>query len=41
MTFTGAGVVCLVIAMAAVLLGRGVRDAHTHDRHSGPIPNSE
>ena len=30
MTFTGAGVVCLLVTVVAMLLGYGKRDAHTH-----------
>ncbi len=30
LTFTGAGVVCLLVTVVAMLLGYGKRDAHTH-----------
>jgi MFS transporter, NRE family, putaive nickel resistance protein len=33
-TFTAAGVVCVLITLAAMLHGRGVRGTHTHDRRS-------
>lgn len=32
-TFTAAGVVCLLITVAAKALGRGSRGAHVHDQH--------
>ena len=36
-TFTAAGIVCLLITAAATVLGRGSRGAHLHDRHNGAI----
>ena len=40
-TFTAAGAVCLLITAAAVVLGRGARGAHTHERHNVPVANWE
>ena len=34
LTFTGAGVVCLLVTVTAMLLGYGKREAHTHERFS-------
>lgn len=41
-TFTAAGVVCLLITAAAKALGRGSRSAHVHDRQaaSGSLESS-
>src|SRR5215213_4206778 len=38
MTFTTAGVVCLLVTVAAMALGRGADDgAHTHERDDAPV----
>src|SRR5436190_5627147 len=34
MAFTGAGVVCLLVTVVAMLLGYGKREAHTHEQYS-------
>jgi MFS transporter, NRE family, putaive nickel resistance protein len=39
-TFTVAGVICLLVTAAAVLLGRGGNDLHTHDKEQAPVPVS-
>jgi NRE family putative nickel resistance protein-like MFS transporter len=33
-TFTGAGLICLLVTFAAMLLGYGKREAHTHEPYS-------
>lgn len=35
LTFTGAGIVCLLVTVIAMFLGYGKREAHTHERFSG------
>ncbi len=34
LTFTGAGLVCLLVTAVAMVLGYGQREAHTHQRSS-------